>query len=164
VFAHNGTIDDVDYLRAAASPERLGEVRGTTDSEVFFAFILTHLDQAEAAGNAADGVLTRVVAEIGRRPAFGACNFILSNGDAMYAFRQGRTLYVLERDPSDAVRSQRTSPETGAVIDTLWTQRRRAVLIASEKITDEPWASVDEGTLLKVTRKPRPEVLTLVAP
>jgi predicted glutamine amidotransferase len=71
---------------------------------------------------------------------------------------------VLERDSDDEVRSQRISTETGAVIDTPWTPRRRAVLIASEQITDEPWKPIDEGTLLKVSRRPRPELRVLSAP
>ena len=70
---------------------------------------------------------------------------------------------VLTRQPSDEVVSQRVSRETGAVIDTPWTRRRRAVLVASEQITDEPWAAVAEGTLLKVRRRPTPEVSTLAA-
>jgi len=175
VFAHNGTIDDVGYLRAHSSAERLAEVKGSTDSEVFFAFVLTHLDRADATHASlshpappsdtphADAAVVAAVREIGGRPGFGASNFLLSNGDALYAFRQGRTLHVLTRQPSDEVVSQRVSRETGAVIDTPWTRRRRAVLVASEQITDEPWAAVAEGTLLKVRRRPTPEVSTLAA-
>ena len=171
VFAHNGTIEEVDRLRAQTSPGRLAEVKGSTDSEVFFAYLLTHLDAAGAGpttGRASstvdvDAVLTRALSEVATRPTFGACNFILSNGDELYAFRQGRTLHVLEREPSDEVISRRISSETGAVLDTPWTARRRAVLVASEQMTDEPWIAVAEGTLLKVTRSPRPEVRVLAA-
>ena len=46
VFAHNGTIKDTEFLRANASPARRGEVRGQTDSELFFAYLLTRLDAA----------------------------------------------------------------------------------------------------------------------
>ena len=41
VFAHNGTIKDQAFLRARTSPARLGELRGETDSELFFAFLLS---------------------------------------------------------------------------------------------------------------------------
>ena len=162
VFAHNGTIEEVDRLRAGTSPERLAGVKGSTDSEMFFAFLLTHLDSVQGGGGAeVDAALTRALSSVATRPTFGACNFILSNGDVLYAFRQGRTLHVLERDPSDDEMSRRISSETGAIVDTPWTTRRRAILVASEEMTDEPWKAVPEGTLLKVTRRPRPEVFIL---
>jgi len=37
VFAHNGTIKDLAFLRARSSASRLAEIRGETDSELFFA-------------------------------------------------------------------------------------------------------------------------------
>jgi predicted glutamine amidotransferase len=53
VFAHNGTIDELDALRSRTSPARRAEVVGTTDSELFFAYLLSRLDDeggAEEAG------------------------------------------------------------------------------------------------------------------
>ena len=50
----------------------------------------------------------------------------------------------------------RESSETGAVVETAWSPARHAVLVASEKITDEPWQAVDEGKLLRVDRGPFP--------
>ena len=49
VFAHNGTVKDVAWLRAQTSLERLAEVRGETDSELLFAWLLTCLDMAGVA-------------------------------------------------------------------------------------------------------------------
>jgi predicted glutamine amidotransferase len=54
------------------------------------------------------------------------------------------------------VRIERSSSETGAVVETAWSPARQAVLIASERITDEPWREIDEGTLLRVDRLPAP--------
>lgn len=159
VFAHNGTIKELDLLHRSASPARRAEVRGTTDSELFFAFLLTHLDAAGVADAPAsevtDAVLARVLAELRARPDFGAFNFLLSDGATMYAHRKGRTLHVLERRPEvDAVRAVRVSHETGAQVETPWDARRRAVLVASEQMTDEPWLEVPEGTLLRVDSAP----------
>ena len=170
VFAHNGTIEDVDHLRAAASPGRLAEIQGTTDSEVFFAYLLTHLDAVGAAGDErsrtttdADAALARAVTDVASRSTFGACNFLLANGETLYAFRKGRTLHLLERAADDEPRSLVPSPETGTVMEARWTPRQRMILVASEEITDEPWTSVDEGVLLKVARHPHPEVSILAA-
>jgi len=166
VFAHNGTIEEIDRLRAAASPARLAEIEGSTDSEVFFAYLLTHLDRAGATDEgapdgAADAAIVTAVTDVASRATFGACNFLLACSETLYAFRKGRTLHLLERSPDDEPSSLVPSPETGTVMEARWTPRQRMVLVASEEITDEPWTSVDEGVLLRVSRRPRPEVSVL---
>lgn len=164
VFAHNGTIRDLDYLRAGTSKERLAELTGETDSERFFAHLLTRLDAEGCtdgpAGSRTDAVVaetTRACRERAGTPdkdnAFGVFNFLLSNGDVCYAHRFGRTLHVLERTPSpgDVHRGD------GVVRCT----RRPTVFVASEAMTDERWQSVDEGALLRVDRAPLPRVRVL---
>lgn len=136
VFAHNGTIRELEPLRAGCSRERASEVVGDTDSELLFAFFLTRLDargltrpssQAER-----DAVAAEIEAAAGelRARGVGAFNFLLSDGQSCLAHRFGRTLHVLERAD--------------------------AVLIASERLTDEPWVEVAEGTFLRVERAPAP--------
>jgi len=44
---------------------------------------------------------------------------------------------------------------------TRWSPSRRAVFIASERVTDEPWREVPEGTLLRVDREPEPHLCDL---
>jgi glutamine amidotransferase len=160
LFAHNGTITNTAYLRARTSPERLRQIEGQTDSELFFSYLLTCFDQAgvsaEPASPRTDRVLGSALREALAQPSFGACNFLLSDGDVLYAHRHGRTLFVLERHPPDRVRVHRESHETGAAIDTPWTPDRHAVLIASEEMTAEPWTEVAEGTLLRCERRPLP--------
>jgi glutamine amidotransferase len=159
VFAHNGTVKDVEHLRRRSSARRLAEVRGDTDSELLFAFLLSRLDEArvadEAPGPATDLVVRDAARELRARDGFGAFNFILSDGTTGYAHRFGRSMYLLDRGPADAVRSQRTSRD-GTVLQTPWSQRRQAVLIASERLTDEPWQELYDGTLLRVDRVPLP--------
>jgi predicted glutamine amidotransferase len=167
VFAHNGTLAEVDGLKSRVSSARLAEIEGATDSEVFFAFLLTRLDalgsSEESEPDRVEGVLASAVREIFARPSVGAANFLLSNGEDLYAFRLGRSLFALERLPGDEVRPSRRSSETGAVIETPWTSRRRAVLIASEALTDEPWRAIPEGTMLVARRRPEP-TLRVVSP
>jgi glutamine amidotransferase len=160
VFAHNGTITDVAWLREQLSPARRAQLVGETDSELFFAFLLTRFDRAglsdAPASAATDALLRETMHEVLARPDFGAINFLLSNGDTLYAHRWGRTLYLLERSPRDDVMEVRTSRETGATIETPWSPRRQAVLLASEHITDEPWQAVEERALLRIDRLPTP--------
>jgi predicted glutamine amidotransferase len=160
VFAHNGTIQDIEWVRSQTPPARLESIRGETDSELFFAFLMSRLDRQGAAhegdGDAADHALLGALRELAGRPTLGACTFLLSDGQKLYAHRSGRSLFLLERVPGDAVRVERESVETGALLETAWSPARHAVLVASEKVTDEPWQPVEDGILLRVDRFPSP--------
>jgi glutamine amidotransferase len=159
MFAHNGTVKDLAWLRAHTSAARHAEVRGETDSELLFAWLLTRLDEAGVAHSPASKETDRAVGAASRlareRHGFGAFNFLLSDGATIYAHRFGRTMHLLERGPHDAVRTRRTSRD-GTVLETPWSQRRTAVFVASEKMTDEPWQHIEEGTLLRIERTPMP--------
>jgi predicted glutamine amidotransferase len=167
VFAHNGTIVDTSWLEQRTSPERAREIEGETDSERFFAYLLTVLDDLGATGGSGDQVaavdraLAAALAAMVARPGFGAINFLLSDGAVLYAHRLGRTLFVLERGRGDAVRPSRPLPDTGAVLETPWSSRRIAVLLASERISDEPWEELPEGALVRVDRTEHPSWTTL---
>lgn len=160
VFAHNGTLRDLDFLSARTSPQRRAEIEGDTDSERLFAFLLTALDEAGAADAPAspvtDAALLGAVRAVRARPGLGASNFLLSDGDTCYVHRAGRTLFLLERVPGDQVRRTRVSAETGAIIETPWSAARHAILLASEQITHEPWQPVPEEALLRVDRRSTP--------
>jgi glutamine amidotransferase len=141
IFAHNGTIEDLDYLRSLVAPHRLSALEGQTDSEILFAFLLSRLDQhgltEGGLQSLTDAVLSCAVHDLSRRPALGSRNFLLSDGTFLYAYRHGRPLFLLERSSSD---------RCGA------TPALTSVLIASEPITDEPWRPIPEDALLCVWR------------
>ncbi|MCC6811092.1 MAG: class II glutamine amidotransferase [Deltaproteobacteria bacterium] len=161
VFCHNGTIVDVDWLARQCSPARLAERQGETDSEILLAFLLSRLDAAACELNVPDArfddVLRKACDEMtARGEAFGSVNFLMSNGETCYAHRFGRSLYLLERSAGDPLVSRRVSEETGAVVETPWSSGRRAILIASEVMTDEPWQLIEERSLVRIDRSPVP--------
>jgi glutamine amidotransferase len=135
IFAHNGTVEDVDYLRSRISVARLANVRGSTDSELLFAFLLTRLDLAGICETSSDAATDLVVAEgvdeLARQSRFGSYNFVLCDSETLYAQRRGRSLFVLERSELS---------------------RKTTALVASEAVTDEPWRTVDEGSLVRCRR------------
>jgi glutamine amidotransferase len=159
VFAHNGTIHEHGYLRSSTSARRLDEMQGNTDSELFFAYLLTELDAAGISGAPAspetDSVLRRATRVLCSNSTVGAANFLLSDGTTMYAHRCGRTLFVLDRGPEDSVREVRRSRD-GTILITPWPQHTQAVLVASEAMTDEPWQELEERDLLRIDRAPTP--------
>src|SRR5439155_16523229 len=132
VFAHNGTLHDVAWVRQKTAARRLECIRGETDSELLFAFLLSRLDREPASheghADAADRAMLAALRELSEHPTLGACTFLLSDGDKLYAHRSGRTLFLLERVPGDAVRTERESIETGALVETEWSPARHAVL------------------------------------
>lgn len=159
VFAHNGTVKDLAWTERHAAPERLAERRGATDSELFFAYLLTRLDEAgvtlEAATRRTDDAVRRAVLEATGRDDFGTVNFLLSNGDAIYASRFGRPLHLLERAPSDA--DFQEAEEAGEVP----IEHRRCVVVASEPLTDERWTPIEQGAMLRLAVAPAPHWLTI---
>jgi glutamine amidotransferase len=159
IFAHNGTVNEVAWLRANTSQARLAEIQGDTDSELLFAWLLTRLDDAGVTDDPASPATDRAIGALARagreRPGFGAFNFLLSDGSATYAHRFGRSMFLLERSPDDTVVSSRTTRD-GTIVETPWSPSRSAVFVASERITDEPWQSIDDGTLLRIERVPSP--------
>jgi len=134
VFAHNGTISDTGPLERGTSPARRREIRGQTDSERIFAFLLTELDRVGATDGAsgpAPGVVDAALrrATVALEAQSGPANFLCSDGEVLYAFRFGRTLHLLQRGGG---------------------RRGAAVAVASERVTDEPWEEIPEATLVRV--------------
>jgi predicted glutamine amidotransferase len=163
VLAHNGTITDFDYLRENISKRRIEEIRGDTDSELFFAFLLSKLDAAELtnvpANEKTDALLKQITQEISARSHFGTLNFLFSDGIALYVFRLNQhPFFLLERGPHIEPSHIMKSKENGTIIETPWKKRRPAIFIASEKITNEAWQEIENGTLLRIDRLPKPQL------
>jgi predicted glutamine amidotransferase len=101
-------------------------------------------------------VIESAAAELRARNA-GAFNFILSEGSALFVHRFGRSLFLLERHPGDPVVQERDI-DSSASLETPWTRRRHAALVASERLTDEPWRELPEGAFLRIDLRPLPKV------
>lgn len=141
VLAHNGTVENLAAVTARCSPRRLAEVDGQTDSERLLAMLLTFID--EHGGDAASG-LGAAVRELRATPGLGAANFLLSDGERLYALRLGRELFLLDRTGSPG-------------------RRTPSIAIASERLTDEPWRDIAEGTLLVVAGRGAPQARAVAA-
>jgi glutamine amidotransferase len=147
VFAHNGTIRDLDFIRRRTSAKRAREVAGDTDSELLFAYLLSCLDAGDARGvnstEHADAALTFAVRELREHTSPGEYSFLLSDGRSLYAYRQGIPLFVLQR------RQKRGADPSFGV-----------VLVASEPLADAAW-QLEQLALLRVDRQPIPRVRVL---
>lgn len=152
-FVHNGTVpyfvDVRDRLLGAMSAPHRAAIRGTTDSEHLFHLILsTH---AQAPGRpllaSLQQALRRVVGwcrEIGQEPHLGL-NVLLSDGVQMVGSRWQRTLFYAERAGRSAC------PVCGQAHAASVAADYRALVIASEPITGDPWPEVPERSVFEVT-------------
>lgn len=126
------------------------------DSEVYFRFIMQSIEEE---GDILEGIkkaVNVVVEEAGN----GGANFLLSNGKDLYGFRCGNTLHYLVRDPNEVFRA--VSEETRQLIEAKALAKEKAVIIASERITEsEPWKPLENSELIVVNSKLNVRVLNL---
>ncbi len=154
MFAHNGTVPNFEQVRAylldATDPLHRTEIRGRTDSEHIFRFLLMLWErnpQVPLMETLCDGIEQIVgwCRDIERdRPV--SLNLLWTDGERLVGSRLGRTLFYLQRD------GLVTCDICGQVhVDHDPKTEYRAVEIASEPITSEIWTEVREATGYAVT-------------
>jgi predicted glutamine amidotransferase len=99
---------------------RVKDPGGDTDSEAFFNFLMTIYDAGDPIGSLRRAIRTTV-----ERSPFSGLNFLFSDGDRLFAYRLG--LFELH-----------------------WLDRPGQLLVSSERITDEPWHTVQQDVLLVI--------------
>jgi predicted glutamine amidotransferase len=91
---------------------------GETDSEHVFNFMMCDFDPGDVVGS-----LRRTMTAVVERSTLSGLNFLFSDGERLYAYKLG-------------------------IFDLHWLARPGQLLVASEKLTDEPWHSVQQDVLL----------------
>jgi len=163
-FAHNGTIGAFEHVATRLDIGAFGPPDGETDSELVFLWLLNRmenygLEPHEPADSLepivellADAVLELVDLSVhsgdDEQPKL---NFLLSDGKHLAASRWGNSLYWTFR------RQVRDCAVCGTSHCPSADYRYRAVVVASEPITDEDWMEVPEGSVLGV--EPRAHTL-----
>jgi predicted glutamine amidotransferase len=147
VFAHNG---DLQALGAHWEPGPFAPV-GTTDSEEAFCFIMNRLHAhfaAHADANVDDiDALFDVIEQATRTlNPFGIFNFVLSNGNAQFAFCSTRLSYVIRHWPFSSARL--VDGDLSVDFAERGTQADRTAVIATTPLTDEIWTACEPGDLL----------------
>lgn len=153
-FAHNGTVPNFDQVRDILlddiDPLHRTEIRGTTDSEHVFRYLLS-LYEREPERPLIDILrhglwhIVQLSQEVDPDAPIGL-NILWSNGRNLVGSRLGRTLWYLEREGTHVcqVCGERHVHHKSE-------QGYRAVEIASEPITDDSnWLEVPNETLYDV--------------
>jgi glutamine amidotransferase len=131
IFAHNGTLEGFE-------PSLGGRFRpvGTTDSELAFCCILEAMREAFPGGMPEITALANLLRQLSRDVSrHGKFNYLLSNGDLLFAHCANRLSYNISKSPFDrAFVGQGCSGG-------LWpTPDDRVAVIATAPLTDnEPW-------------------------
>lgn len=160
-FAHNGTLTGFDALRprlwAETVPALRGEVRGTTDSESIFYWLLSRMaergisvtGQESTVGPTVD-VIRAALVRLGDLSAGTGVedppqlNLLLTNGEILVASRWGRTLHFVERE------AVHDCEICGIPHSATGHGEYRAVVLASEPISSEAWEEVADGSVVSV--------------
>ncbi len=141
VFAHNGDLKDY-------APRLHGHFRpvGSTDSEQAFCWLMQELAKAHASVPTVPE-LTRTLRELVPQVArFGTFNFLLSNGEALWAHASTKLCYVVRQHPFTSAHladddlsldfAQHTTPDD------------RVAVVATTPLTrNEPWVPFQPGEL-----------------
>lgn len=149
LFAHNGSVDR-EALLAKLSDTHRKALHGQTDSEVFFQWIMQNVRGASSVPDAVGNAVKAVCGYTG-------LNFILSDGDHLFAYRNASktpnyySLFFLRRDPSPNGMDEFHSAEVQSLLRSKSLRGEKAVLVCSEKLTDEAWQEIPMGNLLVVS-------------
>ena len=158
-FAHNGTLKGrcgaragLDDMLAAlgcydASERRFMPV-GDTDSEATFCAILETLRRAFPDGDPAPATLYRVLAHaVAVLREYGEFNFLLSNGEVLFAHCATRLAYIVRSAPFTT--AHLVDDDYTVDFSLLTTPADRVAVIATLPLTDnETWTPLAAGELL----------------
>jgi predicted glutamine amidotransferase len=143
IFAHNGNLVDFNpTLTGGFTPV------GTTDSELAFCFLLQELRAKFGDQYPGEERLFEAVTEITKNiGASGEFNFLLSNGDLLYAHCSTYLAYIVRRAPF--TRATLKDQEMEIDFNHVTTQTDQVAVIATIPLThDETWTTLAPGTLL----------------
>jgi len=141
VFAHNGNLVDFHpRLHAAFRPV------GSTDSERAFCWLMQELSKAHASVPSIDE-LTATLAELVPLVArHGTFNFMLSNGQALWAHCSTNLCYIERRHPFGRARLQ--DEDMSVDFSHVTTPNDRVAIVVTEPLTqDEAWTRMQAGEL-----------------
>jgi glutamine amidotransferase len=141
VFAHNGDLKDY-------APALHGNFRpvGSTDSELAFCWLLQELAKSHAGVPSVDELtltLAELVPQIARHGTF---NFLLSNGQALWAHASTKLHYVLRQHPFTQVHLK--DDDVSVDLSELnGPQDRLAIVVTEPLTTNEDWVAMAPGEL-----------------
>ena len=144
IFAHNGNLPDyAPALDGSFQPV------GQTDSERAFCHLLQSLRRRFPAGMPTDAELHAAIEDFAAqtRP-FGTFNFLLSNGDRLFAHRATELHYIIRQAPFPVAHLM--DEDMTVDFSEVTTPDDRVALIATKPLTDnETWLPLPVGQVMQ---------------
>jgi glutamine amidotransferase len=142
LFAHNGTLDNFSFT----SDTHYRPV-GETDSELAFCYLLTQL-RLQFKKQPGGDVLFKALREItDQLSSYGTFNFLLSNGEQLFAHCSNNLHYVLRRSPFGFAHLS-DQDMTIDFRDHVGSHDKVAVIATAPLTDDEIWTQFTPGQLL----------------
>ncbi|CAG1015040.1 Putative glutamine amidotransferase YafJ [Burkholderiaceae bacterium] len=141
VFAHNGDLKHfAPRLHASFRPV------GSTDSELAFCWLMQELAKAHASVPSIEELTTTLRELVPPVAAHGTFNFMLSNGEALWAHCSTRLCYLVRQHPFRQARLQ--DDDISVNFAELTTPSDRVSIVVTEPLTrDEEWIDFAPGEL-----------------
>ena len=141
VFAHNGDLRDyAPRLHGAFWPV------GNTDSERAFCWLMQELAKAHANLPSVEELSATLRELVPTVAAYGSFNFMLSNGQALWAYCSTRLAYLLRQHPFQAARL--ADEDLSVDFSAVTTPADRVAVVVTEPLThDEAWVPLAPGEL-----------------
>jgi predicted glutamine amidotransferase len=144
-FAHNGTLKG---FVAPGNGDRRYTAVGTTDSEAAFCYLLETLRIAFPGGCTEDAALFARVGELARElREYGEFNFLLCDGERLFAHCATRLSYIVRKAPFS--RAHLVDEDYDVDFSLVTTPNDRVAVVATVPLTDnETWTVIEPGTLV----------------
>ncbi|MEY4563273.1 MAG: hypothetical protein RLZZ618_2550 [Pseudomonadota bacterium] len=140
VFAHNGNlVDYAPHLHGAFRPV------GNTDSELAFCWLMQELAKAHASVPPVEELTATLAELVPRVAAHGTFNFMLSNGQALWAHCSTNLYHLARSHPFAQVTLQ--DADMSVNFEEHTTPTDRVILVVTEPLTDEAWVRMQPGEL-----------------
>ncbi|NBW50102.1 MAG: class II glutamine amidotransferase [Betaproteobacteria bacterium] len=141
VFAHNGDLKEFNpRLHGSFKPV------GSTDSELAFCWLLQELNKSHVRVPTVEE-LTHTLAELVPQIAkHGTFNFLLSNGQALWAHASTKLSYVLRQHPFPEVQLK-DEDVTVDLSDLNGPEDRQVIVVTEPLTTNEAWVAMESGEL-----------------
>lgn len=168
-FAHTGTIHNFDDVRTdllAKLPDFLARnVRGNTDSEVFFYLLLAHLhedgtlDRTDVPLVSIRQAFDKTVKQIDAVSKFSVLNCVLTDGQRLFCLRRGARLSFVDRMLSEAPTSSASAKHPSALPMT--TPLHYVLVTNSQTLSEQGYRELEENTLLVVNESLERQIFPL---
>jgi predicted glutamine amidotransferase len=153
LFAHNGCIDRDALCSVLDEPHQMA-LEGDTDSAAYFQWILQNITEQADVESGIAAALHRV-----RRLDHTGLNFLLTDGESLHAYREAAqsiayySLYYLARHSQPAGPTSYRSHELRTLHESKALNGEEAVLVCSERLTNENWVEIRPGELVTIGRE-----------